>query len=292
MDADGSSPRYPTALVGAGRVGTAVAKLLADAGHPITGIWSRSRPSAERASEILQAPVMELDELLPRSELVLIGVTDDALAYMAERVAPYIDGLPLVCHFAGSIGVEPLEALTGTGARVAAMHPVQACPDLATAIRRLPGSAWGVTCDERARDQVSALVEELAGVTVWVDEAHRALWHAAAVATSNGIAALMSIGEALLGSIGVTSPEYVIGPLASGTVSNAREGGGGGPTLTGPIVRGDVDTIKRHMAALAGAPSELRDAYRWAAGLILAGARAAGRVDDQTAAEIREALRG
>jgi predicted short-subunit dehydrogenase-like oxidoreductase (DUF2520 family) len=116
------------------------------------------------------------------------------------------------------------------------------------------------------------------------------VWHAASVITSNGIAALLSSSEALLGEIGVASPVDVVGPLAAGTVANARQGGGGGPTLTGPVVRGEVATVRRHLHAVARTAPSMVDAYVAVTRLILAAAVRSGRLPPDTATKIDTVL--
>jgi predicted short-subunit dehydrogenase-like oxidoreductase (DUF2520 family) len=124
-----------------------------------------------------------------------------------------------------------------------------------------------------------------------VAEDVRPVWHAAAVTTSNGIAALMGMGEAIMAAIGVAQPESVLGPLAAGTVANATEGGGGAATLTGPVVRGEAATIARHLAALRSHSPDLADAYVDAVRMIVASALVTGRISAETGADIDEVLR-
>ena len=286
-----STPAPPASvfLYGAGRVGTAVSFLLQRAGHPVLGVASPSPSSAERAAARLDVPVGDLRGAAD-AELVLIGAPDDALRDAASALAGHVARGSVVVHFAGAAGVEPLDAVRAGGAQRAALHPVQSCPDVDTGIRRLPGSAWGVTCDDGARATVTALIERsLDGRVVRVGEEDRLLWHSAAVVTANGLSALLSFGEDALGTIGVDHADAVLGPLARGSLDNALERGGG-MTLTGPIVRGEVDVVASHRRALAERSSELARAYALVAAVILDAAQRGGHVDAATAARFREEL--
>lgn len=269
-------PPYRVALVGAGRVGVAVCALLKQHGHEIASVTSRSAESAEVAARRLDAAIGEPDE----ADVVLLGVPTSALT---EVVGAVTTDAPVV-HFGGVLGV------AGFPTNVVALHPVQACPDIDTAIERLPGCAWGVTCADDMRGWAHDFVAILEGDPVDVAETDRALWHAAAVATSNGIAALLATGEAMLGSIGIDAPERVLGPIATATVANARYGGGGAATLTGPVVRAEADTVGRHVAALRSHP-ELLEAYLNIARVISTSARRSGRIDSEAFARIEEMLR-
>ena len=281
------------ALVGAGNVGTAVAYLLAQKGHEVVGVASRSSGSATRAAERIGAAVYSIEDF-PSADLVLIGTSDAAIEEVADRVAPRVDEGAYVCHFAGSMGAAPLKAVLERDASACAIHPVQACPSVDAALNRLPGSAWGVTCSDSGADDAmtSFIRDDLDGIPIVVQEEVRPIWHAASVATSNGIAALMAVGETLLREIGVEDPVEVLGPLAAGTVENARAGGGGGPTLTGPIVRGDLETVKRHVDALKDRPGELMDAFKVVGLLILQAAQREGRIDPEYALQVTKAIQG
>lgn len=286
------TPPYRIALIGAGRVGTAIAELMRRSGHRIAGVASGTAQSAELASERLAAPVFDATGELPACDLVLIATPDDAIAAVARVVSRSIEPGMVVVHLAGSLGVDVLRAVTGMGGLACALHPVQACPDVDTAIERLPGSAWGLTCSPGVDEWASKVIEhDLGGVPIAVEEVDRPLWHAAAVTTSNGVAALLATGEAMLVSIGIEHPERVLGPLAAGTVANARARGGAA-TLTGPVVRGEVNTIARHLDRLRDHAPQLCQSYVLVARSVLAAARRAGRVDDATVNGVVKLLEG
>ncbi len=279
------------ALVGAGSVGTAVAHLLAQNGHDVAGVASRSRASAETAAQRLATTVTEIGDI-PEVDLLLLGVGDAAIEDVATMITERVAAGTYVCHFAGSFGTEPLSSVIDRGGIACAIHPVQACPTIDAAIARLPGSAWGVTCStpEGEKAMTSLIEDDLGGSAFVIDEKVRPLWHAAAVMTSNGIAALLATAEHLLASIGIDEPEKVLGPLASGTVANAIEGGGGGKTLTGPIVRRDIETIARHLEYLAAHNEEHRSDYKMISSLIWLAATRSGRLDEAEADEVLDAI--
>lgn len=279
------------ALVGAGAVGTAVSWLLAQKNHEIVAVASRTPESAAGASQRLGADVYAIEDI-PIVDLVLVGTSDGAIEPVSSAIAGRVSEGTLVCHFAGSFGPSVMKAVTQNGAKACATHPVQACPTTDAAIARLPGAAWGVTCsDPDAEARIVELIErDLDGYPVRVREHDRSIWHAAAVAASNGIAALLATGESILADIGVDDPVRVLVPLAEGTVQNAWEGGGGAAILTGPVVRGEKETVRRHVAALRDRPGAQFAQYRAAALLTVQAAVAAGRIDEGTAVEIMAEL--
>lgn len=276
------------AIFGAGRVATAVAALLKRRDHQIVGVASPKHESAKRSAARLDAPTLTPSELAG-VDVILIGAPDAALPDAAAILGDAATGTVLI-HFAGSAGIIPIQVATKAAAHCA-LHPVQACPDVDTAIERLPGSAWGVTCSDGARDWAHDLIhDDLQGTPVDVAEDDRVLWHAAAVTTSNGISALMATGESLLSSIGIPAPSDVLGPIATGTVTNARQMASGARALTGPVVRGEVDVIGRHLEAVDSRASELGRAYRDVVLSIVSSAQATGRIPDSVAADLRRVL--
>jgi predicted short-subunit dehydrogenase-like oxidoreductase (DUF2520 family) len=277
-----SLPQSPfrVALIGSGRVGTAVASLLATSGHEIVGVGSRTGESARRAGELLGTSVFSSDDPVD-ADIYLIGTPADVVGPSTTLLVSRIDvESRVVVHFAGVTGIEPLEPARRKGAATCALHPVQACSDVESAIRNLPGSTWGVTCSEGSLDWTRSLIEkDLQGRVTLVAESDRPAWHAAAVMTSNGLAALLASSEHLLDGIGVSEPEVVLGPLAQGTLDNALAGGGGAATLTGPIVRGEVGTVRTHIEGLRRLSEEHVATYRSVTRMILEAAQKAGRVD-------------
>jgi predicted short-subunit dehydrogenase-like oxidoreductase (DUF2520 family) len=284
-------PPLRVALAGAGRVGTAVATLLQRAGHELVAVWSRSAASARVAAERLGAPVLALDEATTRADLVLVGVAQGAIEAVARRLPEEAASSAIVCHFAGALGTGPLARVASAGGGACALHPVQACPDVDTAVRRLPGSAWGVTCSAGLEGRIDELVRrDLEGHPVTVAENDRMLWHAAAATTANGIAALLAAGEAMLAEIGVAMPQEVLGPLAAGAVANAREAGAAGATLTGPVPRGESAALQAHLDAMRSAAPHLAARYAAAARVVILAARAEGRIDDRRRAAMESIL--
>ncbi|MDQ3981167.1 MAG: prephenate dehydrogenase/arogenate dehydrogenase family protein [Actinomycetota bacterium] len=267
-------------LVGAGRAGTAVAAALRRAGNDVTAVASRSASSADAAAARLGAPVAGLDDL-PECDVVLLGVPESAVREVAEVVAPRLRRHAVVWHLTGSLGVAALEAVRRAGGLRCALHPVQAFPDPDAGLARLPGSAWGLTCDDVLRAWAREVVEEdLAGRAFDVREEDRPVWHAAAVTIASGAVALLSLGERLLAAIGVHHAGGVLGPLAAGAVANASESGATA-SLTGPAVRGEWATVTSHLRALEAAAPELVEPYREATRLIFRAAERAGKVTDE-----------
>jgi predicted short-subunit dehydrogenase-like oxidoreductase (DUF2520 family) len=278
-------------LIGAGKVGIAVARLLHDSGHDVVSVASRTRRSAERAAARFGAGVFDLRDGLPACEVALIATTDDAIGEVAEDIARHMPSRPVVCHFAGALGTGPLSLVADAGARTCAMHPVASCPTLEAALKRIPDCTWGISGDVDVRAWAAAVVErDLDGRVVTVKEEDRPVWHVAAVMTANGVAALLSSGERLLARAGVTDPTTVLGPLCAGVIANAEEAGTADAALTGPIVRGDTGTIARHVNELRKRAPDLAEIYVHSMRVVLAAALRSGSLDAMRGRDVERAL--
>lgn len=177
-------------------------------------------------------------------DLLVIATPDAAVAGVAARVAPV--GATVVAHLAGSLG---LDVVAGAGhPRVASVHPLRAIPTPDTS---LAGAWFAVAGDPLAHDVAAAL----GGRAIDVADRDRVAYHAAAVVASNHLVALLGQVERLAAAAGV--PLEAFFDLVRGTVDNV-ERLGPAAALTGPVARGDWDTVAGHLAALD--PSE-RGAY-------------------------------
>lgn len=265
---------FDLCLVGAGKAGTGVALALASAGHRVVAVASRSDTSAVAAAGRLGARATGVDDL-PPCDVVLLGVPDAAVRSVAAAIAARLRPGTVLWHLAGSMGTAALPA--GPRLRRLALHPVQAFP-VPDVPEGLMGSSWGLTCDDEVREWARAVArDDLGGNVVDVSEEDRPVWHAAAVTAANGIAALLSLAETLLGSIGVGGAGDVLAPLAAAAVENARERGAT-TSLTGPAVRGEWATVDAHVRALQMHAPSLVEPYREATRLIFRAADRAGKV--------------
>lgn len=246
------------------------------------GCSARTAASLERAASWLNCPSSTSPaDAAAGADVVLLAVQDEAVeAVCASLAASGALGRGVrVLHTAGSLGLGVLRPAAEAGARVLAVHPLQTVPDIPRGLERLPGSWYGITCDDEDRTWAASLVEALGGRPLWVPEERRPLYHAAASMASNYLVTLAAMVERLWGE---REPFL---PLMAATLANL----GDLPprdALTGPVVRGDLATVARNLAALAGTAPELLPAYRCLATETVALAEAGG-LPQRAAAELR-----
>ena len=260
------------ALVGAGRAGTAVAIGLVAAGWQVTRVAGRSpdAPSVAAAAARFGAEAVDAADAGRGAALVVIATPDAAIRETARVLAPSLEPGALVLHLSGALGLDALDAIATTrdDVELGALHPLQTLPSPEVGATRLAGAWAGVAGPPAVR----ALAEELGMTPFELADDDRAAYHAAATIASNHVTALLGQVERVAATASV--PLAAFEPLVRATVDNCFAMG---PehALTGPVARGEIETILRHLGAVA---ADEQRAYR---ALAAAAARLAPRDDPQ-----------
>ena len=280
--------RLTVGVLGAGRVGAVLGAALARAGHSVVATSAVSQASRDRAAALLPGvPVVPAHEVPERASLVLLAVPDDALPDLVEglvatgRIRPGT----LLAHPSGRHGLAVLEPATRVGALPLALHPVLPFTGTPVDLARLSGASFGVTSPEVLRPVAEALVLEMGGEPVWVEEALRPLWHAALAHGANHLVTLVASAADMLRSAGAQDPGAVLGPLLGAALDGALRSGDA--ALTGPVVRGDAGTVAAHLEVV---PDETRPAYLALARLSADRALASGRLAPEQAGPLLRVL--
>jgi predicted short-subunit dehydrogenase-like oxidoreductase (DUF2520 family) len=227
-------------VIGPGRAGSSIARGLEKAGWRVAGLLGRDADGAAIAGAAEDV------------DLLVIATPDPAIAAVAAAVRPSVDGRCVVAHLAGALGLDVL----GEGhVRRASIHPLRSLP---TSTSDLTGAWFAVAGDPLAR----SVVADLEGRVVEVDDAARTTYHAAAVMASNHLVALLGAVERAAAEADVPLDAFL--DLVRGTVDNVAALGPAA-ALTGPVARGDWDTVRRHLDALPAAERPTYEALTAAA---------------------------
>lgn len=285
--------RLGIGIISAGRVGAVLGAALRAAEHAIVGVHAVSEASRDRAELLLPGvPVLEIEDIVRRSELVLLAVPDDALEELVAGIAAagHWQAGQLVAHTAGRFGTSVLDPIRAAGAIPLAIHPAMTFTGLSLDLVRIQDSAFGVSADKMMLPIAQALVVEMGAEPVAIAEADRATYHAALAHASNHLVTIAGQGAGLLASIGVEHPERMLGPLMRASLENALASGEG--ALTGPVARGDAGTVLAHRQALTepGIPADTREAYLAMSRATAMRAHARNLIDDAALARILDAL--
>ncbi|MFD4583398.1 Rossmann-like and DUF2520 domain-containing protein [Streptomyces sp. NPDC087659] len=243
--------RLTVGVVGAGRVGPALAASLQLAGHRPVAVSGVSDASVRRAAAMLpDVPLVPPAEVLARAELVLLTVPDDVLPGLVEGLAETGAVRPgqLLVHTSGRYGAAVLDPARRAGALPLALHPAMTFTGTSVDVQRLAGCSFGVTAPEELRLAAEALVIEMGGEPEWIEEANRPLYHAGLALGANHLVTLVAQAMELLRTAGVSAPDRMLGPLLGAALDNALRSGDA--ALTGPVSRGDAGTVAVHVSEL------------------------------------------
>lgn len=210
------------------------------------------------------AAATRYDTLGETCDLIAIAVSDDAIGVVIAELARAIpEGRsPFVFHVSGQSGAAMLAPLRARGAITAAIHPVMTFTgDPAIEVRRMAGARFAVTgSSAEASARADLVVRLLDGVAVEIREEHRSLYHAALCHAANHLVTLLNGSSRALTAAGVDDPRGLLAPLVRAALENSLSRGFA--ALSGPLLRGDDETIHNHLIALDSYCQEMLPAYR------------------------------
>lgn len=278
-------------FVGCGRVGRTLAQAFANAGRAVTAAWSRRAADAETmAGEVpglltLPSPQAVADAC----DFIWITVSDDA-------IAPVSDGIiwsarHKVVHCSGATEVKALSAANMAGAAIGGFHPLQMFTNPAVALKGLPGCSVGIEAEAALQQSLNQLALDIGCRPVDVPAGDRALYHASAYCVGPFLIALLAEAAALWRKFGVSEKEALnaLLPLLSGTLSAVQDGGLA-QGMGGCVARGDVGTVRKHVASMDQFDRDAGALYRMLASRTIPLGLQRGTLNAKGAEAIREVL--
>lgn len=289
--ADERPARLDVGVVGTGRVGAVLGAALQRVGHRVVAVSGVSEESRSRAAQLLPGiPVVSPEDVVRRSELVLLAVPDDALADLVAGLAATRtwQAGQLVAHTSGRHGLEVYTPALEQHVLGLALHPAMTFTGTGLDLERLVECCFGVTAPEPLRPVAEALVLEIGAEPVWIEESARPLYHAALAHGANHLVTLIAQSLQALRAAGVETPSRVLGPLVSAALDNALRAGDA--ALTGPVARGDAGTVAEHLRQLQSLSPDIRPTYLALARATAERALASGRLKPHVAEPLLDIL--
>lgn len=278
-------------IVGAGAVGSTLAVAFDRAGWPVAAVASRDAGRRERFRRLVPSAVAVGSEAAIADEVDLIFVTvpDDAIASVAARLRLYAG--QAVVHTSGALGSEVLGPAVAAGATAGSFHPLVAFAEREAALAALAGATIALEGDEDLLALLAQLATDIGSQPVRLPPAGKPAYHAAAVLAAGGLVGLLDgIAEVARGAgLDEAGALAIYGPLLRQSLDNA-ERIGIRAALTGPFVRGDVDTVAAHLDALERLAPGALELYVAVARRELALARDRGALDDAAAVPLERLL--
>lgn len=282
----------PIGFIGAGRLGSSLAIAMASAGYSVSALSSRRESHRNWLhSRLPNASVHDNPaNVAAESRIVLITTTDTAIKQIADSISWRSD--QMVVHSSGAV---PLQALNGAsllGARVGGFHPMQTFPSPDSA-NLFQGITFGIeSTDAQLFSWLSSLASDLGGQAYPLTAEQRPAYHAAAVMACGLLAGLTGLAAEIWASAGTISRQQALAALVPLVKTTANSMGENGlpQALTGPYVRGDVETVRAHIEASTAVSEELGAAYSALAIATLHMAREQGNLTPEAESSIKDML--
>jgi predicted short-subunit dehydrogenase-like oxidoreductase (DUF2520 family) len=278
-------------FVGAGRVSTALGVVFSRAGWPVSAVATRDAANAARFRELVPSatPVPSVAALTDAVDLVFVTVPDDAIADVATQLRLYAGQAAV--HTSGALDASVLEPARAAGTQLGSFHPMVAFASQELAVAALPQSTIAVEGDEELVATLGQLAADIGAQPVRLPPTGKTAYHAAAVLAGGGVIGLLDgVAEVARGAgLDEAGALAIYLPLIRQALSNA-EAMGVGRALTGPFVRGDVGTVRDHLAAMRRLAPGALELYLATARRELALAVARGDLDEERAAPLRHLL--
>lgn len=277
-------------FIGAGRLGKALAWSLAQAGASVVAVASQFVHHAEElAAPIPGCTVLSPQDVVDRSDLVFITTPDEAISATAEALR-WRAGMGVV-HCSGVTEVGALNSAARAGAAVGGFHPMQTFGDPHAAVASLPGCTITLEAHEPLDACLVQLAQQLGCRVNRLPPGMRGRYHAAAGFTSQFINALFAQAVQVWASWGASEDDalHALLPLAHGTLASMTSAGIA-KGMPGPVSRGDLDSVEKHVDALTPLGEGMLDFYRLLCDRTVPIAQHADNIDADTAAKFRRLL--
>ena len=275
-------------FIGAGVVGTAMAVCLSRKGYSVIAVASRSRASAVKLAE--SVPGCRVYEncqaVADEADLIFVTTPDDDIPDVVSALQWH--GGKSVVHCSGVDSLDVLEKARDEGALVGGIHPLQTFASVTHAIQNLPGSTFALEAEEPLLSVLREIAESMEGKAVVLGLGDKHLYHAAAVIACNYTVTLMKMATDLWKTFDVSPDEAIeaLMPLLKGTVNNIQRVGLP-DCLTGPVARGDIGTVMKHLEAIDEKAPAIARAYREMGLQTIPIALSKGKIDVARAEELR-----
>jgi len=241
-------------IVGTGSLGGALALALRDAGYKVSEVvYRRDRKRALTIAKQCRATAVTQDEAELKSDVVWLCVGDAEIAKVADSLSDRSWKGKVVFHASGALSSDELQGLKRKGAKVASVHPMMSF------VRTAPGSFEQVTFalegDASAKKLAAKIARDLGGSSFELKKADKPLYHALGAFSSPLLIAHLAAAEKIGKKLGLKPPQtrQVIGPILQKTLQNYLEQGPAA-ALSGPMRRGDVQTMRKNLQALKQVP--------------------------------------
>ena len=255
------------AILGSGKLGTALAKHLITAGYELAGLTSKSETSAQETAQIIGTDKYGHPpcKITVTADVVFITTPDGMIADACKKLVNH-NGLKkgaVVLHCSGAHPSTILSSARDAGFFIGSMHPLQSFASKQLAGNPFEGIIISVEGDDKAVSEAKQMATDLGAKCITIRTDAKTLYHASAVVASNYLVTLLEMAIKFMETAGISAEEafLVLKPLVNGTLLNIEKVGIP-EALTGPIARGDAQTVKEHMTAIISRKPDMIELYK------------------------------
>lgn len=278
-------------IIGAGKVGTAIGSVMKKRHLTVVAVSDKVKASLKRAQEYIGTGTLYTSDnrlLVSLADVIAVTTQDDVIGDVVREIHAGTEPLDgkLFFHTSGAHTSSVLQPLNEKGASLGSLHPLQTFPDIDSAIEVLPETYIFIEGDSGALLKLEALGKVIGAKTVNIEGKNKVLYHLAAVFVCNLLSALLFAGEGVMKKVEIEIEPFF--PIIRATLRNIEKKG---PlmSLTGPVVRGDIDTIVAHIEAMTGMDQH-RDVYRALSLVAVEMVRQRGLLDEDLLERMRRVL--
>ncbi len=239
-------------FIGAGKMGSALGLYFKTLGYEIAGYYSRRAASTEYASEMTESKAYSsIEDLVAASDVIFMTVTDGQIASVAESILSLSLSGKYICHCSGVLSSQVFSNLGERGAYGISIHPYMAIHDPIAASKELFHTLFTIEGDEEAVQGFLLLFDALPNRILRIKAEDKVSYHASAVMAGNLLLGLLKSSQDLLMSCGFSEEDArdLLIPYMIENLRNAENSGIEG-ALTGPLERGDMGTLQKHMSVM------------------------------------------
>jgi predicted short-subunit dehydrogenase-like oxidoreductase (DUF2520 family) len=280
-------------FIGAGKVGTALAARLFKGGYPVAGVADMDMDAAQKLADM--APGCHVfknaQELADNIGHIFITTPDDFIPKVASEIT-WRSGQQVV-HCSGGASIDILKSAENSGALVGSFHPCQAFAGVEKAIENLPGSTFAIEAQGHLLDVLKDMAFSIKCNWILLGPGNKALYHAAAVFVSNYVVTLIKTATDLFKNFNISTEQAteILMPLIQGNINNIKNIGI--PScLTGPIARGDISTIDKHISSIREKEPDILSLYGKLGLKTIPIALAKGTIDEDGSNKLQTLLEG
>lgn len=246
-------------FIGAGKVGCSLGKYFLNKGVKIKGYYSRTTRSAYEASEFTNSLAYDkLRDLIDNSDTIFITVPDDSISDIWQKISSLNLKDKIICHTSGSVSSEIFSNINNSGAFGYSIHPMFPFSDKFNSYKYLENAYFSIEGSVKYLNYLCSFFENLGNRVIKIDSSKKSTYHLANVVVSNLVLSLLDLGCSYLEECNINKEDAIkaLFPLIQGNIDNIRKKGFVN-SVTGPIERCDLGTVKSHVKVVKSEDLEL-----------------------------------